>query len=231
MRKRGWIGTIINVLVAGACGVGATIAVPKMVNPGWASALILLYLAPIVGSALGVVVVLRIIRRERWSAISELLKVVAYFVVATVFLLTLVGGAFFLFAGSTRYTTFHTDVPATLAVWQMAGAQKITIAVSNAHDVPGRLGTLNTASATDITAATQNASIRGAYRLRIINRSSNITWAIAAGTGVTLHGTMTIAPNTWRDFSVTLTAAGAVLLQSIGAGDCASGVDPARCAL
>ena len=83
VRKRGWIGTIINVLVAGACGVGATIAVPKMVNPGWASALILLYLAPIVGSALGVVVVLRIIRRERWSAISELLKVVAYFVVAT----------------------------------------------------------------------------------------------------------------------------------------------------
>ncbi len=231
VRRRGWMGTIINVLVAGACGVGAAIAVGMIVNPSWGGAMILLYLAPIIGSALGVVVVLRILRHERWSAISELLKVAAYFAGAMVFLLALVGGAFFFFAGSNRYTTFHTDVPATLAAWQMAGAQKITVAVSTADTVPGTLGTLNTASAADITAATQDASIRGAYRLRIINRSSNITWAIAAGTGVTLHGTMTIAPNAWRDFTVTLTAAGAVSLQSIGAGACASGVDPARCAL
>jgi hypothetical protein len=42
---------------------------------------------------------------------------------------------------------------------------------------------------------------------------------------------MTIAPNAWRDFTVTLTAGSAVSIQSIGAGVCASGLEPSRCAL
>ncbi len=231
VHKRGWVGTIINVLVAGAFGVGAAISGAMIVNPSWGGALILLYFAPVIGSSFGVVVVLRVLRRERRPSVSELLKVAAYFGMAGIVLLGLVAGSLYLFAGSTRYTTFHTNAPATLGAWQMAGAQKITIAVSNAHTVPGSLGTLNTTTATDIAAATQNASIRGAYRLRIINVSSNMTWTIAGGTGVTVHGTTTIAPNAWRDFSVTLTTPSAVSIQSIGAGVCASGLEPSRCAL
>ena len=231
VRKRGWMGTIINVLVAGAFGVGAAIAGGKIVNPNWEGALIILYLAPIVGSSIGVVVVLRILRRERWSAISELFKVAAYFAVAVVLLFGLVVGSLYPFAGSSKYGSFHTKVPATLAAWQMAGAHKITVAVSTAHTEPGTLGALNTASADDIAAASRNASVKGPYRLRIINRSSDITWAVTAGTGLTLHGTMTIAPNAWRDFSVTLTTASAVSIESIGAGVCPSGVEPSRCEL
>lgn len=229
VRKRGWMGTIINILVAGAFGIGAAVAVPKIVNPGWAGAVILLYLAPIVGSSIGVLVVLRIFRRERWSAIGELLKVAAYFVVAVVLLLGLVEGSFYLFAGSSRiYTTVHSEVPATLAAWQMASAERITVAVSTAHAVPGTRGTLNTATAADIVAATRKASIKK-VQLRIINVSSNVTWAVTAGEGVTLHGTMTIAPNAWRNFRVTPVAASAVSIQSIGGGVCPSGVDPSSC--
>lgn len=67
-------------------------------------------------------------------------------------------------------------------------------------------------------AASQGAS----YRLRICNQSSGaFSWTVTTNTGWTLTGTMTIAQNTWREFVVTITNAGATptaTLQSVATG-------------
>jgi len=55
------------------------------------------------------------------------------------------------------------------------------------------------------------------YMLRITNSSGGTT-TLAAGTGVTLTGTMTMATNTFRDFVVTINNAGAITIQSVGSG-------------
>lgn len=229
VRKRGLMATITNILVATAFGIGAAIAAVMVLNPNWKSALLILYFVPIAGSAIGVMVVLRILRRERWSTIRELLKVAAYFVVAVVVLLGLVEICLYLFFGSYQYSAIRVnDIPATLAGEQMAGAAKVTLAVSTGH---AESGTLETASAEDIVAAIPDGSIGRAYRLRIINPSSNVTLTVTAGTGVTLHGTMTIPPNAWRDFSVTPTAPTSVSVQSTGTGVCPPNADPHGCRL
>lgn len=54
-------------------------------------------------------------------------------------------------------------------------------------------------------------------RIRFINTNSG-TATIATATGWTLTGTLTLATNTWRDFIVTLTAAGALSAVSVGTG-------------
>jgi hypothetical protein len=82
--------------------------------------------------------------------------------------------------------------------------------------------TLTTDTAANIIAAVPYYPYVGVnWRLRILNESSgNYAWTVAAGSGVTLTGTATIAQNTWREFLVTITGVGtpAVTLQSVGVG-------------
>lgn len=66
---------------------------------------------------------------------------------------------------------------------------------------------------------TINTYTNQGWRLRIINASSvSNGWTIAASSGWSLGGTMTIQQNTWRDFYVTLPSATSAVLQNIGTG-------------
>jgi hypothetical protein len=79
---------------------------------------------------------------------------------------------------------------------------------------------LMTASAAEILAASENASIGERYRLHIINQSSDKTWTIAPGEGVSLVGQLTIAPNSWRDFIVRKMPQMTVSIEAAGTGQC-----------
>lgn len=55
-------------------------------------------------------------------------------------------------------------------------------------------------------------------RIRFINSNSGTATIATGGAGWTLSGTLTLATNTWRDFIITLTAAGALSMVSAGTG-------------
>jgi hypothetical protein len=77
-------------------------------------------------------------------------------------------------------------------------------------------------AAANIIAAVPGWQVGQSYKLRVINASNtaNRTLTIAAANNnVTLTGTMTLETGTFRDFIVSYTAANAVTLQEIGAGD------------
>lgn len=79
-----------------------------------------------------------------------------------------------------------------------------------------------TPSLTMPTAAAIIANITGfavgdAYVLRIVNTNSG-TATIVTNTGITTTGTLTLATQTWREFVITQTSAGALSMVSIGTG-------------
>ena len=78
-------------------------------------------------------------------------------------------------------------------------------------------GTLTTRTATEMFGDTPNAKVSNSYLLAIRNGSGSANTAtIAAGTGVTLTGTMTIAQNVTRIFVVTFNTATTMTFQSMG---------------
>jgi hypothetical protein len=71
----------------------------------------------------------------------------------------------------------------------------------------------------NLVSAIPNAVAGMQYKLRIINSSSaDYGWTVTTNTGWTLHGTMLIPQDTWRDFYVTLTTLSAAVLQQVGTG-------------
>jgi len=80
----------------------------------------------------------------------------------------------------------------------------------------GATPTLTMPTATAIINA-QGMKIGDSYKLRVINTNSG-TATVAVGTGITATGTLTLATNTWRDFVMTMTAAGAMTMKQVGTG-------------
>lgn len=110
-----------------------------------------------------------------------------------------------------QYTTAalqSTVIPAA----NMAGA-KVTV-FENTGTTPANL---QSDTAANIVAAIPNAQIGNAYLLKVRNSSGSANTAtITTNTGITLHGTMTIAQNVTRDFVVVLTSLSAVDIYSVG---------------
>lgn len=98
------------------------------------------------------------------------------------------------------------------------GAVGVTLAMTGTLTAGA---TLTTDTAANIIAAipTPQNYVGFTYSLTLINESSgDFAWTVAAGTGVTITGTDTVAQNTWREFLVTVTSTTTVSLQSIGTG-------------
>lgn len=110
-----------------------------------------------------------------------------------------------------KYTTNTTTT--TFAAGQLTGADFVVY--TNTQGTPG---TITTRTATQMYSEDPYASVGKTYILRIINGQGTGTLTVAAGSGVTASGTLTIAANTWRDFLVTYTSATALTLQQIGTG-------------
>lgn len=101
---------------------------------------------------------------------------------------------------------------APLPAANIAGAN--LVAFENTGTTPG---TLTTDTAVAIVAAMPGAVIGQTYVLKIRNSSGSANTAtIAGGTGVTMHGTLTIAQNVTREFLVKLTSLTAVDMFSMG---------------
>jgi len=116
----------------------------------------------------------------------------------------------------TKYTDVATNTPVTLTGAQLAGANDVTVKLTAAL---AGAGTATTDTAANIIASIPQAIVGKSYKLRVINASSGaFAWTLAAGASVTLSGTMTIAQNTWRDFYVTYTGVGAILIVNVGTG-------------
>lgn len=106
---------------------------------------------------------------------------------------------------------------ATLTAGLITGAAQVFLTASAAS---GTSLTTRTAAQlyADLQAATGLSNINGwSYLLRITNTSGGTT-TLAAGTGVTLTGTMTMLTNTFRDFVVTVNNPNAITIQSVGTG-------------
>jgi hypothetical protein len=115
-----------------------------------------------------------------------------------------------------QFTSLSGNTPLTLTGPNMAGAQDVFITLT--ATLAGA-GTLNSATAAQIIAAIPNPQVGMTYNLRIINASGGaFAWTLTTATGITLSGTMSIAQNTFRDFVVSYTGAGAVTIQSVGTG-------------
>lgn len=100
----------------------------------------------------------------------------------------------------------------TLAVGNATGAATVNLTSTNATP-----GTQTTRTASQMFADTPNARVGDAYMLRITNTGAGV-FTLAAGSGVTLTGTATIAQNTFSDFTVTFTSATALVIQKVGQG-------------
>jgi len=101
---------------------------------------------------------------------------------------------------------------AVIPAANMAGANNV--AFENTGTTPA---TLTTDTAANIIAAISHPQIGFTYDLEIRNSSGSANTAtIGAGSGVTLHGTMTIAQNTTRSFKVVLTTLTAIDIYSMG---------------
>lgn len=118
---------------------------------------------------------------------------------------------------TTQFNAVATGTPAAITGAQMAGKADNVINMTAAL---GGAGVLNVDTAVNIIAAmTGGGAVGSSTRLRIINSSAGaFAWTVTAAAGVTLTGTMTIAQNTFRDFVITVTAAGAVTIQQVGTG-------------
>jgi hypothetical protein len=75
-------------------------------------------------------------------------------------------------------------------------------------------------TAASVMALLTNEAVGGTWKLRVLNTagSGSGTFTITTNTGWTLTGTMTVAPNTWREFIVKISSASALTLQNVGAG-------------
>jgi hypothetical protein len=101
---------------------------------------------------------------------------------------------------------------ATITNTQVAGAH--TCYFENTGTTPANL---QFPTAANIVLAIPNAQVGQSYNLLVRNSSGSANTAtITTNTGITLHGTMTIAQNVTRTFYVTLTSLTAVDVYSLG---------------
>lgn len=110
-----------------------------------------------------------------------------------------------------KFTTGVTTT--TFAAGQLTGSNKVVY--ENTQATPG---TITTRTASLMFTDDLAARVGLAYSLRISNNNGTGILTVAAGVGVTLTGTATIAINTFRDFVVTYTSATALVIQQIGSG-------------
>lgn len=99
----------------------------------------------------------------------------------------------------------------TLAAGVITGAQDVYVISTNATP-----GTQTTRTATQMVADSGLAPGQS-YTARITNTGAG-TLTLAAGTGVTLNGTMTVLTNTFRDFVVTVNSTTTMTITSVGTG-------------
>lgn len=129
--------------------------------------------------------------------------------------------------GSEAVNIIGPGVPAVLAdsLYSTAALQSAAIPAVNCagaknvgfENTGTTPATLTTDTAVAIVAAIPNAFVGQTYDLEIRNSSGSANTAtIAGGTGVTMHGTLTIAQNVTRYFKVVLTSLTAVDIYSMG---------------
>lgn len=119
------------------------------------------------------------------------------------------------------YTAIANTTSFTLTAAQVTGSGKGGFVVLNMTGALAAGATATTPTAALWIAAMPSAVPGAVYTIRVINNSSGaFAWTVAGGTGVTVTGTATIAQNTFRDYAVTVNAAGAgtVTLQNVGSG-------------
>lgn len=91
-----------------------------------------------------------------------------------------------------------------------------------AFALTGTLGSgqnLQLPTVANLVAALHAPTVGTSYRLRIINESGGaFSWTVTTNTGWTLTGTVTIAQNTWREFTITLNSLTTATLQNVGTG-------------
>lgn len=111
-----------------------------------------------------------------------------------------------------KFTTAALAPASTAAAGDLTGAASVVF--NNSANNPGNYTTRTAAQMI----ADHVMQPGDSYELRIVNGQGVGVLTLVAGAGVTPSGTMTIAINTWRDFVVTCTAAGAITIQSIATG-------------
>lgn len=118
------------------------------------------------------------------------------------------------FATADKVTTADSGATQTLTGAMVSGGSNVYHTSSG-----GTTPTLTMPSVANFLAANPGLNTVGkSMRVRFINSNSGIATIATGGAGWTLSGTLTLAANTWRDFIITLTAAGALSMVSAGTG-------------
>lgn len=111
-----------------------------------------------------------------------------------------------------KFTTAALAPASTAAAGDLTGAASVVM--NNSANNPGNYTTRTAVQMI----ADGLLSVGDCYELRIVNGQGVGVLTLVAGAGVTLTGTMTMAINSFRDFIVTVTAAGTITIQSVGTG-------------
>jgi hypothetical protein len=243
IRKRGLIGIAINVVVGTVFGVATQFSLPvwyvviiyffpAMAEAKSAPAIVevILYLLPIVGAMIGVMVVLKYIRRERWSTVGEFAVITVVFVISAYALQQLAISIFMkAYITESTYVRVTSGSPVTLDAKDMVRASGLTLAF--VAPLTGE-GTIATPNADAIAAAFPSEWVGKRYTFRIINRSDgDFNWVMSPGTGVTFTGPTAIPPNFWRNYEVLLGSPDSVFIHTKGTGHCDPPSEPSQCAL
>lgn len=130
--------------------------------------------------------------------------------------------------GSSRYMQVGGKSPYHLTAATMAGFDTVTLGIK-AAELPGtRQATIVTAPASQISAINASRSGGRSYSLRLIAASPDVTWTVEPGEGVRIEGDRTIAPGTYRDFTIT-TNGNVATMKSVWSGRCSLDRDPHEC--
>jgi len=130
--------------------------------------------------------------------------------------------------GSSRYLQVGAASPYRLTASTMAGFNTVTLGI-RAAEAPGTTAaTIITAPAGEIAEVNARASVGSSYSLRLIAASPDVTWTVEPGAGVQIDGERTIAPGTYRDYTVT-TRGTEAQMQAAGSGACPLDRDPNDC--
>jgi hypothetical protein len=174
-----------------------------------------------------IMVIVHVIRKWRTGEGGSSMKFVRGYIAA------MLGLALFLgiwgpLQGPHKYRQVGGKSPYLLTADVMAGRGKVSLGVRAAEDPGVTQGTLVTASAREIASEIGSLNVRKSYSLRIIAASPDVVWTVKPGDGVQIEGDATIAPGTYRDFTVTAGGETATLT-SFGTGDCSLDRDPNEC--
>jgi hypothetical protein len=236
-RRRSFLAVVTNVIVGGIFGTYATFILepigralawisPTLDHSSIFAALLglTIYVVPFVGGYFGVAILLGILRRERLSLVGKIFGVsIAVLVLIAIYSHMVHTREM----RTTKYMQLSSYTPITLNPRDMAGMEKVTLALTSGL---AKEGIIVTPPSQAIADAVPTTSVGRRYRLRIINGTrSDFAWTMTPGPGVTLKDEMTIAPNTWRDFDVNLDTLDDVSIESIATGACKFQDDPGGC--